>query len=57
MPFFRASTATREAIPGVGLGLSIAKEIIDAHGGRISLKTEEGSGTSIRVALPVAVAG
>jgi PAS domain S-box-containing protein len=57
VPFFRASTATREAIPGAGLGLSIAKEIIDAHGGRISLETQEGSGTSIRVELPMAVAG
>jgi signal transduction histidine kinase len=31
--FFRASTATRNAVPGVGLGLTITKAIVTAHGG------------------------
>jgi signal transduction histidine kinase len=52
VPFFRASTATREAIPGTGLGLSITKEIIEAHGGSISVRSDEGSGTAFRVELP-----
>jgi PAS domain S-box-containing protein len=53
-PFFRASTATKQAIPGTGLGLSITKEIIEAHGGSISVASEDGSGTSVRIDLPVA---
>ena len=56
MPFYRASTATRQAIPGTGLGLSVAKEIIEAHGGSISLESRLGSGTSVRIELPIAEA-
>jgi PAS domain S-box-containing protein len=56
VPFFRASHATRQAIPGSGLGLSIAKEIIEAHGGTIALASEPGSGTSVHVELPMALA-
>jgi PAS domain S-box-containing protein len=38
---------------GVGLGLSIAKGIIDAHGGRIWVETEAGSGAAFRFTLPL----
>ncbi|UAJ80973.1 PAS domain-containing protein [Leifsonia sp. ZF2019] len=51
--FFRASTATRNAVPGVGLGLTITKAIVTAHGGRLDIASEEGIGTSISLALPV----
>lgn len=51
--FFRASTATRNAVPGVGLGLTITKAIVTAHGGRLDIASEEGVGTSISLALPV----
>jgi signal transduction histidine kinase len=50
--FFRTARAQDEAIPGVGLGLSITKAIVEAHGGRISVRSVEGRGTTFRVDLP-----
>jgi signal transduction histidine kinase len=52
--FFRSSRATDDAIPGTGLGLAITKAITEHHGGRISVKSEEDVGTSVRVELPLA---
>ncbi|MEO7016172.1 MAG: ATP-binding protein [Leifsonia sp.] len=51
--FFRASTATRNAVPGVGLGLTITKAIVTAHGGTVDIASEEGVGTTIIVRLPL----
>lgn len=50
--FFRASTATRRAIPGVGLGLSITKAVVDAHGGVLSIGSSVGEGTTFTIDLP-----
>jgi signal transduction histidine kinase len=51
--FFRASTATAQAVPGVGLGLTIVKAIVEAHGGHISVESEPQVGTTFRVELPL----
>jgi signal transduction histidine kinase len=40
---------------GSGLGLAIVRKIVDAHDGQIDLRTAPGSGTLIRVTLPVSV--
>jgi two-component system OmpR family sensor kinase len=42
---------------GAGLGLAIAKAVIEAHGGTISLKSSTGQGTTVRVILPIADKG
>jgi signal transduction histidine kinase len=55
--FYRASTATRRAIPGTGLGLVIARAIVEAHGGTIALQSTEGKGTTVAVTLPRQAAG
>ena len=51
--FFRASTATRAAVPGVGLGLSITKAIVTAHRGELDVESEVEVGTSFIVRLPL----
>ncbi|MDQ0031407.1 sensor histidine kinase [Arthrobacter bambusae] len=50
--FFRTNAARQAAIPGVGLGLSITKSIVERHGGSISCSSKPGSGTTFTVALP-----
>jgi two-component system sensor histidine kinase PilS (NtrC family) len=39
---------------GVGLGLALVKQIVDAHGGRIEIESKVGEGTRVRVTLPPA---
>jgi signal transduction histidine kinase len=51
--FFRSSTATKQAIPGTGLGLTIAKAIVERHGGTIDVESAAGKGTTMRVRLPL----
>jgi PAS domain S-box-containing protein len=50
--FFRASTAQRNAVPGVGLGLTITKAITTAHGGTLDVVSAEGKGTTFTMTLP-----
>ncbi len=50
--FFRSSNARKAAIQGTGLGLVIVQAISEAHGGRVSLESEEGVGTTFRVEMP-----
>jgi signal transduction histidine kinase len=52
--FFRASNATQQAIPGTGLGLAIIQTIIAGHGGELTLRSQEGTGTTVTVRLPLA---
>ncbi len=51
--FFRADAATDNVIPGTGLGLSIVKAIAEAHGGSVSVESDEGEGATFRVVLPI----
>jgi two-component system phosphate regulon sensor histidine kinase PhoR len=48
--FYRGGNAT---VSGSGLGLPIAKRIVESHGGRIDLRSTVGSGTEVDVTLPI----
>lgn len=52
-PFFRGSHAHALQVRGSGLGLSLVKEIIEAHGGSISIHSANGHGATFTVRLPV----
>lgn len=50
--FFRVDKARSREMGGTGLGLAIAKEVIEAHGGRIWAEKNKARGTIIRFTLP-----
>ncbi len=52
-PFFRGDRSRTRATGGVGLGLVIAKRIVEAHHGLITLTSAPGSGTRVCIQLPV----
>jgi light-regulated signal transduction histidine kinase (bacteriophytochrome) len=52
MRFFRASTATDQHIPGVGLGLTIVRAIAEGHDGSVEVRSVEGEGTTFALELP-----
>jgi signal transduction histidine kinase len=51
--FFEPKNRRRTLTAGAGLGLSIARGIVEAHGGRIELRRPEQGGTQVRVSVPV----
>jgi signal transduction histidine kinase len=51
--FYRADKSRSRAEGGSGLGLTIARYIVEAHGGRIEALSQEGEGTRIEFALPI----
>jgi len=53
-PFYRGADATARQVHGSGLGLSLVKRIVTAHGGRVSVTTRPGAGTAFTIALPAA---
>ena len=47
--FYRGSTSVR----GTGIGLAVCDEIVELHGGLLTLENAKGGGTLVTVALPI----
>lgn len=52
--YFRAETALDAGLPGTGLGMGIARGIVEQHGGMLEIASTPGAGTTITIRLPLA---
>jgi PAS domain S-box-containing protein len=52
LPFFQVENTLSRKFAGSGLGLSIARELVHLHGGRLEIDSAEGQGTTVRITLP-----
>ncbi|TAL12208.1 MAG: HAMP domain-containing histidine kinase [Nitrospirae bacterium] len=55
--FYQGRMQARHAVAGSGLGLALAKRVVEAHGGRIWVESDLGKGTTVLFTLPLARTG
>jgi len=55
--FYRVDSSLTYEVSGTGLGLSIVKEIVELHGGKIWVESEEGRGSTFYVEIPLGLEG
>ena len=52
-PFYRRGSELRRETQGVGIGLTIVKHVVEAHGGRVTVRSAVGQGSRFTIELPV----
>ncbi len=52
-PFYRATNTRAQRATGVGLGLSIVKSLVEAHGGQVTVNSDLGKGSTFTFTLPI----
>jgi len=55
-PFFRSDKSRSRSTGGVGLGLALARRVVEAHGGTIEIASTPGAGTTVTLVLPAQAA-
>ena len=50
--FYRSASLPDRSVPGIGLGLSYVKLLVEAHGGTVDLQSQPGQGTTVTVTIP-----
>jgi len=53
-PFFRGRRAIQDQVHGTGLGLNLVKKIVEAHGGKIVVRSQPMQGTEFVIRIPAA---
>ncbi|MCD6217926.1 hypothetical protein J7L05_08720, partial [bacterium] len=51
--FYRGDKSRSRETGGTGIGLAIVKELVQAHGGEISVKSDEGRGATFSFTMPI----
>jgi signal transduction histidine kinase len=51
--FYRIGSELRRQTPGAGIGLSIVKDVVEAHGGRVRVESEPGKGSRFTIYIPL----
>jgi signal transduction histidine kinase len=52
--FYRGGSAQSGGVQGAGIGLAYVKKVMEAHGGRVTLQSRPGAGSTFRLAFPEA---
>jgi signal transduction histidine kinase len=55
--FWQADGSSKRKYQGVGIGLALVKELVEIHGGKVTVESQEGKGTTFTVRLPYQAAG